>query len=221
MLLQFGCLIAMVIGMSAFGDEPDTVAPVDTETYLQNIRYETKTVQGDSVIYCYLDLSKKNSQLFYEIKQSDKKASFTLSNTKSGGFIVLDTTINVRKGPIQAVAIHEDMVNRNEVVKGMLPDLYYVTIVTINCDPVPTERCMEILETAMGITISFKWPVNQKKRRELYFYPKKSNGALIASIAAVGVAAAATGGYFLWKWLKKDKDDAQILDPMLPEHPSP
>lgn len=189
---------------------------------LLNTHYTSRLENGDSIIYLYFNFNKTCPNYFYEIMHKDKKIVFTLENTRLGEFATGDTFKKVNLGPVKTVSLKEQIKNKNDVVKGLIPELYSVINMTINCDPViKNENSIDIIDKDKTLSIMLKWPESKAGRRSIYYFPRKKRPGLIWTIAGIGAAGLAGGGYALYHFIKyRDDKDSQLLNPVLPEHPT-
>jgi hypothetical protein len=179
--------------------------------------------QKDSVIYLYFNFNDSCPNYFYEILHDEKKIVFTFVNTRLGGFAKEDTIQQLNLGPIKTMSLGELIKNKNEAVKGLKPEYYYVTTLTLTCDPViKSQESFDIIEKGQTLSITLNWPANKAKRNALYILPHKKRTGLILTLSGIGVAGLAGGGYLLWQFLNSDNDDdSDILQPNLPDRGNP
>ena len=134
--------------------------------------------------------------------------------------VASDSIQPVNIGPVRTIHFREDLLNKNQDMKVMLPVLYYVSFVSIDCDPIVKEQGLAIHDNGKTITVDFKWPSSKRKRSALYRIARPGYKIIVASIATVAAAGLVTGAYYLYRHFFK-KNKAEPLDPVLPEHPVP
>ncbi len=216
---SFFCLSFLFYGI-VFGQESDSGAVADSVALLMNTNFGVKIVGGDSIIECRFTFNKKVPQYFYDINQQEKKVVLTMKHARCGGFVIPDTLQKIGIGPLKSVLIHEDFININQEIKGMLPVLYSVTVATVKCDPIVNTNGMAVHDDGTEIVLGFNWPSNKTKRNEFYFQKQKSSpNNIVTAISVAGVTGIVVGGFFIWKYMNK-KNDSDILSPVLPQHPS-
>jgi hypothetical protein len=188
--------ICALLGVVAWGQEDDNIASdLDSVVWLKGTKCTTMIVDGDSVIKYRLSYGKGHApQYYYDINRKKKKILITLVHSRCSTCVTLDSIKDAAVGPIRSVHIREDLQNINQDMKVMLPVLYYVTLITVDCDPIVKERGMAIHDNGRDVFIDFKWPASKGKRRKLYDIPNTGFKLFIASIATVTVAALAAGG---------------------------
>ena len=217
-IIFFVCALLSAV---AWGQEDDmnTASDLDSVVWLKETKCTTMIVAGDSLIKYRLSYGNGHApQYYYDINRKEKKIHITLVHSRCSTSVTHDSIKDAAVGPIRSVHIREDLQNINQDMKVMLPVLYYVTLITVDCDPVVKERGMAIHDNGRDVFIDFKWPSSKQKRRKLYDIPNTGFKLFFASAATVTVAALATGGYYLYKNSKKKKNAP--LNPVLPEHPS-
>jgi len=201
-----------------YGQELDTVNNGENVTILVNTRCYVRMDDGDSIIECRFTFNNEHvPQYFVDINQGEQAVVLTMSHTKYGGSAPLDSLQKFNKGPVKTLLLHKDFQNANQGIKGLLPDLYAITVATIKCVPIVKNEGMTISDAGRNVYIDFRWPSNNRKRKKLYELPHSGHRGLIASIATVSAAGLAVGGYFYWNSRKKTNSD--ILEPVLPNHP--
>jgi hypothetical protein len=205
--------------------EGDSLISTDSTATLLSSRCSILLDNGDSTIYMLFSFDKACPNFFYEISHVDKKILFTFINTRIKGFTRDDTVKQLKQfslGPIKTMYLKKEIKDKNETVKGLNPELYYVTNMELICDPIiKSEQSFEIIQDGKTLSIFLKWPSKHKERKEIYLYPKKKRPGLIITLASIGAVGLAGGGYLFYKnvYKKRNNDDAQMLQPVFPEHP--
>jgi hypothetical protein len=212
--------ICALLGAVAWGQDDDYAASdLDSVVWLKGTKCTTMIVGGDSLIKYRLSYAKGHApQYYYDINRKEKRILITLVHSRCSTSVIHDSIKDAAVGPIRSVHFREDLQNINQDMKVMLPVLYYVTLITVDCDPIVKEQGIAIHDNGRDVFIDFKWPSSKQKRRKLYDIPNTGFKLFIASVATVTVGALAVGGYYLYKNSKKKKNDP--LNPVLPEHPS-
>lgn len=214
-------LSVFMFSIPCFASEEDSVFTGDTSVLLLTNYCTSRMEKKDSVIYLYFNFNNPCPNFFYEILQDEKKIVFTFVNTRLGGFSKEDTIKQLNLGPVKTMYLREQIKDKNEAVHGLKPELYYVTNMTLTCDPViKSQESFDIVEKDQTLSITLKWPHNIVDRKTLYSFPqKKKRTGLILALSGIGAAGLAGGGYLLWHFLNNDKNnESNILQPVLPEH---
>ena len=216
-------LPVVVFSLLSFASEQEDVIVNDSSSFLLTTNSTSRMVKGDSTIYLYFNFNDSCPNFFYEILLDEKKVVFTFVNTRLGGFTKEDTIKHLNLGPIKTMYLNEQIKDKNEAVTGLVPELYYVTNMTLICDPViQGQESFDIIEKDQTLSIILEWPKNKVARKKLFYNPqKKKKSGLIFTLTGIGVAGLAGGGYFLWHFLNGDANESDILQPVLPEHPAP
>jgi len=179
-------------------------------------------VELDSVreVTCFLSFPDSVPNFFYETDTVNSRVVIKLLNTRVGGLVENDRTDTVKVGPVTSIKVHEEIQNKNETMKALTPEWYWVVLVTLDCSPmIQRQKDLVLSPVENAITISFPWPRDEKKRAKLYtIAPKKQRKAIIASISGATGAALAVGGYFIYRHIRYG-DDSKELSPVLPDHP--
>ncbi len=206
---------------AARGQSADESGDMDSVVWLTDSKCTTRIENYDSLIECRFNFGGgKVPQYYYEINSKAKQVLITMVHARCGKRIASDSIQPVNVGPVRVVHFREDLQNKNQDMKVMLPVLYYVTTVTIDCDPIVTEQGMAIRDDGKTVFLDFKWPSSKRKRSKMYDIPRPLYKIFMVSLATAVVAGLAAGGYYYYKhYYKKSKSDP--LDPVLPEHPVP
>ena len=205
---------------TVFPFEDSTVVVKEKNVNLLNIRSTSRVSDEDSTIFLYLSFDGKSPNFFYEIIHDQKNLVLSFTNTRLGGFSSEDSTKEINLGPVKTIYFDEKVKDKNEELPGMNPELYYVTEVTLHCDPVPkTENSFDIISENNIVSLTIPWPDRYKNRSRLYLLPPKKRTGLIAALTGIGVATLAGTGLLIWE-LSGKKDEPEPLKPVLPEHPS-
>jgi len=206
--------------MATWAQDNDESRDLDSVSWLIDSKCTTSIANYDSLIECRFTFgAQKMPQYYYEIDTKAKQVLITMIHARCSTSVANDSMQIVGIGPIRAIHFREDLQNKNQELKVMLPVLYYVTTVTIDCDPIVKEQGMGIHDNGKTIFVDFKWPSNKGKRRSMYTIPRPVYKIFMTSLATIGAAGLAAGGYYYYKFYYKKKKEV-ILDPVLPEHPS-
>jgi len=215
------CIVTSLVSAQSSGQEPDITGAADSNSVLMLTSCAARGTGADSVIECRFSFQgSKIPQYYYEVNRQEKKLILSMSHVRCGGFVTADSLQTLKLGPVKSLLMKETFQNVNQGIKGMLPDLYSVTIASIGCDPVPNTNAVEVRDNGRDIIVDFSWPPDKRKRNELYSAPKVKHTGVIASITAVTAAALAAGGYYVWK-SRNQKNNAEDLEPVFPQHPLP
>lgn len=215
-------LSVFIFSLPCFASEDDSIIS-DTSVSLLSTYGTSRIEQKDSVIYLYFNFNNPCPNYFYEILKDEKKIVFTFINTRLTGFPKEDTVKQLNLGPIKTMYLNEQIKNKNEAMNGLKPEFYYVTNVTLNCDPIiKSQESFDIIEKGQTLSITFNWPANKAKRKALYSSPHKKRTGLVLTLSGIGVVGLAGGGYLLWQFLNSDTDsESDVLQPVLPDRGTP
>jgi hypothetical protein len=220
-LMTFAILV--LLGAVAWSQEEVVEADSSNLVYLKKATCTVRTEGLDSIVEYRLSFGKQKApQCFYEINRKEKTITMTMGYARCRGVTVSDSFGKTAMGPVRSIEIKEDLQNKNQDMPTLLPIWYNVIITTIRCDPIIKDRAMATAMRDEGgdIIVDFKWPASIRKRAKLYDIPRTGFKIAVASVAAVCAAGIAAGAYYYYKhYYHKKKED--ILEPVLPEHPSP
>ena len=176
-------------------------------------------------ITCFLSFPDTVPNFFYEADSGKKQVTIKLLNTRMGGMTQNGRIDTVRLGPITSMTVREEIQNKNEAVKSLTPEWYYVTIVTISCyTAIRRQNDLAVSQMENAITLSFPWPEKASAQKKYYFLTARQRRPVLAiSLIGVAVAGLAGGGYYAYKhyYLPSQEETSRPLEPVLPEHPSP
>jgi hypothetical protein len=215
-------LTVFIYSVLAYSSESDDPMPTDSAALLISTHYTSRIENGDSIIYIYFNFNDSIPSYFYEISHKNKKIEFTFNNARFSIFSKDDTVRQVNLGPIKSMRFKEQIKDMNETVKMLNQDLYKLITVSISCDPVVKDaKSIDVVEENKTVSMTLRWPSNVTERKAMYQFEVKRRPAVTISLAGLGTAAIAGGGYLLYKFLFSDsKNTQQPLDVVLPQHPS-
>ncbi len=189
-------------------------------TYVSCAEVKTKSA---SEITCFLAFPDSVPRFFYEVDSAANRVVIKLLDTRVGGMMVSGQSDTVNLGPIAGIVTREEIQNKNEAVKALNPEWYYVVIVTISCNPmIKRQKDLIVSQIENAISISFPWPEDPAQRKKDYFFVKKPRRTgLIVSLIGVGTAGLAAGGYYYYRhYYQRSGTAPGELEPVLPDHPS-
>jgi hypothetical protein len=217
-------LITLVGGFlfctAAWGQGDDEGSDVDSVVWMTGTKCTTSIVNYDSLIECRFTFGSKVPQYYHEINARKKQVLITMVHARCGAAMASDSALAVGAGPVGTVHIREDLQNKNQDMKVLLPVLYYVTTATIDCDPIVKEQGLAIRDNGKTIFVGFKWPSRKGRRAQLYDIPRPLYTIGVTTLAA-GVAAGAAAGIYYYLKNSNEKKAGTPLEPVLPEHPAP
>lgn len=216
------CIFSILLcaaGAAAQGEDSITVKEAPTST-LAGVHCAEVELDSVMEVTCFLSFPDSVPNFFYETDTAKSSVIIKLINTRVGGLVENGRTDTVRVGPVTSITVREEIQNKNETMKSLTPEWYWVVLITLNCSPM-IHRHQDLLLSPVenAITVSFPWPRDEKKRAKLYtIAPKKRRNVIIASISGATGAALAVGGYFIYRHIRYG-DDSKELNPVLPDHP--
>jgi hypothetical protein len=218
-------LFAGAAPVRAFESDEERVVTDSTFALLSDARCAEVSGAHGTEITCFMSFPDTVPGFFYEADPAANKVVIRLLDTRIGDLVKRDTADSVRLGPIAAITVREEIVNKNETVKMLTPEWYYVTVVTLSCRPmIRRQDNLVVSEMDNAITISFPWPENARARKKYYVVAqRKRHPAIMFSVIGAAVAGAAAGGYYAYRhyYLPSRNETSDPLEPVLPEHPAP
>ena len=215
--------LVSIISFANAGSNDMFMVPADSVISLVETYCTARAQDNDSTIYFFFNFDKQHPVVYYEVIQEQNQIVFTFINSKLGGFTEHDSVKSIHIGPIETFELTDQLKDKQEDVKGMKPELYYVTKAVMTCNPmISDEKMLQVTEKDETISVVFPWPSDKKKRKEIYGKPAsiKSRRIAISVISGVGAACLAGGGIVLWNYFKNsDRNESHALQPNLPEHP--
>lgn len=212
-------IIFICFTLSEAFDKSNYMFDPDSVLYLLSTQVDTREGEEQNVKYI-LNFNHGHPLVYFELSQIEKKIFVTMINTRIGSLMQAETGKTINKGPLKKVTFFEEMKDKNMDIQGLNPELYYVTTMIMECDPLINDPSKVIIEEKNEtVAISLPWPSNLKERKNLYStIDKKKRRKLVAVISGIGAAGLIGGGLLLWNHLSNDNDDAS-LKPNLPVHP--
>jgi hypothetical protein len=211
-------LLAGLAVPTLHADKIDSAVAVLTDARCAEVKTENM-----AEITCFLSFPDSVPNLFYELMPDSGLLVFKLISTKTGGIIVPGQIDTVNQGPVATMVTRQETLNKNEAMPSLTPEWYSVVLVTLSLNPM-IRRQEDLVVSTMenAITISFPWPDDLKTRRKLYtFVNKPRRRGLVASLIGVGTAGLAAGGYLAYRrYFSGSEEDADPLEPVMPEHPA-
>lgn len=202
-----------------YAQSDDMTLIPDSNLLLVNMTHQSKIKDKDLTLIFNYFFTKKCNNYFFEINQKDKSIVFSFINTRIGGFIEKDSAIEINKGPVKTILLMQSIEDKNKEVRGLNPEYYFLTTITLNCERVPiNESVLKVTEENDMISVSLPWPGNIQERDSLYYIPKKKKRTGLAlTLAGLGTASVAGGSVLIWKLLSGKDDNSE--EPSLPERP--
>jgi hypothetical protein len=204
------------------GDDTFDVVVAPDNAMLVTIRCAKVRARTASEVTAYFSFSNTVPNYFWEADTVKQCITITFVNTQLGGFTSSGMTDTFNNGPVKSIHLVQERRNRNEAVTGLNPEWYDLVTATVACSPmIRDQKQLEANQSGTNIFFSFPWPADPAERNKLYATAEKKRGRLwpFISLAGVGTAGAAAGGYFLWRFLSKGNEGDGELNPVLPEHP--
>lgn len=225
MVTLLTALLPIAAGFAADNVDPALVVNDSASSLLADARCAEVKITNAPEVTCFLSFPGAVPNFFYETDSSVSQVIVKLLDTRVGGMVKPGKTDTVSLGPVATMTVREEIQDKNATVKLLTPEYYYVTIVTITCNPM-IRRQNDLIVSQMEnvISLSFPWPEKPTDRKKFYMLAgKKRRPALLLSIIGVAVAGLAGGGYYAYShgYLSSPEEVSQPLEPVLPEHPIP
>jgi hypothetical protein len=160
-------VLSIAVAFAADGIDPAPVVDDSASSLLTDARCAEVKGSNATEITCFLSFPDSVPNFFYETDSIANKIIIKLLDTKTGGMTKPGSADSVNLGPVTTMTVHEEIQDKNATVKLLTPELYYVTMVTLTCNPmIRRQNDLVVAQEKNVISISFPWPEKPSDRKK-------------------------------------------------------